>query len=175
MSSRVLAVIGVVLAGSLTVGCSNDDEDPSEPFVDGNAVAVPMADVEEPLRIRREGTLARLNEDVSSWLLLEDNVDWSGMTLEDLASLQDELNAAIDEARPDDLFELLRLSVFAEGTLGYCLTRAVDGDLLLAEAALSADGDALSLRQVGTEREPLTSKDLRTKTPDLDVCVPPDL
>lgn len=175
MSSRVLAVIGVVLAGLLTVGCSNDDEDPSEPFVDGNAVAVPMADVEEPLRIRREGTLARLNEDVSSWLLLEDNVDWSGMTLEDLASLQDELNAAIDEARPDDLFELSRLSVHAEGTVGYCLTRALDGDLVVAEAERSADGSGMTRSQVGTEREPLTSEDLRTKTLDLDVCVPPDV
>lgn len=174
MSSRVLAVIGVVLAGLLTVGCSTDDEDLAEPFVDGDAVDVSFDDVEQPLSIRPEGTLVQLNQDVSSWLFYDADLEWADMTAEDLARLQDELNAAIDAARPEDLFELSRLSVFAEGTVEYCLTRAIDGDLLLAEADLSADGDALSLHQVGTEKEPLSSKDLRTRTPDLDVCVPPD-
>ncbi len=175
MTSRVLAAAGVVLFGVVVLGCSTDDEDPAEPFVDGDAVVVTLDDVEEPLRIRSEGTLARLNDEVSTWLFLEDHISWADLTAEDLASLQDELNAAIDAARPDDLFELSRLSVYAEGTAGYCLTRALDGDLVVAEAERSADGSGMTRSQVGTEREPLTSEDLRTKTLDLDVCVPPDL
>jgi len=63
MTSRVLAAAGVVLVGVVTLGCSIDEEGPAEPFVDGDAVPVPIDEVEEPLRIRSQGTLARLNED----------------------------------------------------------------------------------------------------------------
>lgn len=175
MTSRVLAAAGVVLVGVATLGCSTDDEDPTAPFVDGDDVVFTLDDVEEPLRIPSEGPLTRLNDELSTWLFLEDHVDWDDLTAEDLASLQDELNAAIDAARPDDLFELSRLSVYAEATAGYCLTRAVDGDLVVAEAERSADGSGVTSSQVGTERTPLTSEDLRTKTLDLDVCDPPDV
>lgn len=173
MTSRVLATAVVVLVGVVTLGCSTDDEAPAEPFVDGDAVAVPIDDVEEPLRIRSQGTLARLNEDVSTWLFLEDHVDWNDLNAEDLASLQDELNAAIDAARPDDLFELSRLSVYAEGTAGYCLTRDLERGLLLVETTRSADGGGMTSSQVGTEKKPLAVEDVRDDAYDLDVCTQP--